>query len=265
MAKRKGSSASRPRARPKVAKGGSEAKGTFEDECDQLEREIIALKGEHAEVEELLRPLIRKEEQLKQSLHKKKRRIEEVKNARRLDKLPLEVWDRILDELESEDLFPLALSCRYFRQKQKELVARTRQGRPESGKPRPALRTTLRLDPEKGQPASADYLWFCINERGSTDVGQEEDYYIWYMAAFHGHLPLLRELLISLETRLDPEFEFFDLLTLDLGENAGEFSICSVSSFYTFSLLTRFSPLRSSRRPTGDVAGAENPAGVRVD
>ena len=190
----------------------------------------------------------------------------EIENAQGLDKLPPEVWEKILDELDGNDLFPLALSCRYFRQKQKELLARTRQGRPESGKPRPALRTTLRLDPEKGQPASADYLWFCINERGSTDVGQEEDYYIWYMAAFHGHLPLLRELLISSETRLDPEFEFFDLLTtLDLGENAGEFSICSVSSFYTFSLLTRFSPLRSSRRPTGDVAGAENPAGVRVD
>ena len=52
MAKRKGSSASRPRARSEVAKGGSEAKGAFEDECDKLEREINALEGEHAEVEE---------------------------------------------------------------------------------------------------------------------------------------------------------------------------------------------------------------------
>ena len=213
MAKRKGSSASRPRARPKVAKGGSEAKGTFEDECDQLEREIIALKGEHAEVEELLRPLIRKEEQLKQSLHKKKRRIEEVKNARRLDKLPLEVWDRILDELESEDLFPLALSCRYFRQKQKELVARTRQSVPVSGKSRLALKTTLHHWPVKDQPASADYLQFCYKEIVSRDYVCYRDKRIRRMTAYRGHLPLLQEL-----------HKPFDELESGIVESAGESS-----------------------------------------
>ena len=67
-------------------------------------------------------------------------RAKEVASFKRLDTLPQELWEKILDELDGNDLFPLALSCRYFRQKQKELLARTRQGRPESGKPRPALK-----------------------------------------------------------------------------------------------------------------------------
>ena len=35
----------------------------------------------------------------------------EVENAQRLDSLPLEVWDKIFDEIDENDLFPLALSC----------------------------------------------------------------------------------------------------------------------------------------------------------
>ena len=81
MAKRKGSSTSRPRARNKVAA-------------------------------------------------KEEREARVVENAQRPDKLPQEVWEKILAELDENDLFPLALSCRYFRQKQKELVERTRQQRP---------------------------------------------------------------------------------------------------------------------------------------
>ena len=47
----------------------------------------------------------------------------EAENAERLDKLPPELWEKILDHLDENDRFPLALSCRFFRQKQKELVA----------------------------------------------------------------------------------------------------------------------------------------------
>ena len=42
----------------------------------------------------------------------------EIENAQGLDKLPPEVWEKILDELDENDLFPLALSCRYFEQMQ---------------------------------------------------------------------------------------------------------------------------------------------------
>jgi len=128
-----------------------------------------------------------------------------------LDKLPLEVWDKILDHLESDDLFPLALSCRYFRQKQKELVARTRQSGRESGKPRRALKTTLHYQPVEGQPASADYVRFCSKEKLSGDAGQKKALYIRCLAAFHGHLPLLQE-------HLKPANELDKLITVGAGE-----------------------------------------------
>ena len=119
----------------------------------------------------------------------------EAENAQRLDKLPPEVWERILDELENDDLFPLALSCKYFRQKQKELVARTRQ----KGKSRLALKTTLHHWPVKDQPASADYLQFCYKEIVSRDYVCYRDKRIRRMTAYRGHLPLLQELLKPLK------------------------------------------------------------------
>merc|ERR1719506_3690055 len=125
MAKRKGSSASSPRASKKATKEGREARV--------------------------------------------------VENAQRLDKLPQEGWEKILDELKENDLFPLALSCRYFRQKQKDLVARTRQHEVERRKPRLALKTTLHSKPVEGQPASADYLRFCSKEH----VGQMRGKYVY--------------------------------------------------------------------------------------
>ena len=124
-------------------------------------------------------------------------RAREVENDQRLGKLPQEVWEKITDNLENDDLFPLALSCRYFRQKQKELVARTRESGPESGKPRPALKTNLRRKLEKRQPASAEYLRFCYKEKGSRHVGQKNAKWIMCLAAYHGHLPLLQELLAA--------------------------------------------------------------------
>ena len=135
----------------------------------------------------------------------------EVGNTRRLDKLPQEMWEKILDNVDENDLFPLALSCRYFRQKQKELVARTRQSGPGSGKPRRALKTTLHEWPVKDQPASAEYLRFCSKEKASNeipnrdiDVEQEEKALrIRVLAALHGHLPLLQELLEP-ANELDP-------------------------------------------------------------
>ena len=65
--------------------------------------------------------------------HSRLKAVEEEREAREvenvqglLDKLPKEVWEKILGNLEDNDLFPLALSCKFFRQKQKELVAQTR-------------------------------------------------------------------------------------------------------------------------------------------
>ena len=135
--------------------------------------------------------------QVQRNLLAARRRLKEVESIRRLDKLPQEVWEKILDNLDENDLFPLALSCRYFRQKQKELVARTRQSVPVSGKSRLALKTTLHHWPVKDQPASADYLQFCYKEIVSRDYVCYRDIRIRIMAAYHGHLPLLQELLAA--------------------------------------------------------------------
>ena len=125
----------------------------------------------------------------------------EVESTKWLDKLPKEVWEKIFDNLDENDLFPLALSCRYFRQKQKELVARTRQKGPGREK---VLKTNLHRKLEEGQPASTEYLRFCSKEKLSGDAGGSKALYIWCLAAFHGHLPLLQELLRPLNT-LNPE------------------------------------------------------------
>ena len=131
----------------------------------------------------------------------------EVENAQLLlDKLPPEVWEKILDDLEENDLFPLALSCRFFRQKQKELLARTRQNGPGSDEVHLALKTNLKQKLDKDQPASAEYLRFCSKEEASMDAGQKRDcrgypvrggrlsWNIHCLAAFHGYLPLLQQL-----------------------------------------------------------------------
>ena len=131
---------------------------------------------------------------------------EEVASIQRLDKLPQELWEKILDHLDENDLFPLALSCRRFRQKQKELVERPKQSGRESGATHLTLQTDLRRKLDDGQPASADYIRFCMKETVSRDVGQEEKAHcIIHLATFHGHLPLLQELLEPLKG-LRPQF-----------------------------------------------------------
>ena len=157
-------------------------------------------------MDQRLREVLREVEHVQQNLATDRKRIEELENAKRLDKLPQEVWKKVLDNLSGSDLFPLALSCRYFRQKQKELVERTRQ----NGKPGLALKTTfLQGNPVKGQLASADYLRFCSKEEvqvpGYTDRYSRDLFCnrIRRLAAFYGHLTLLQELFKPLKT-LDP-------------------------------------------------------------
>ena len=132
--------------------------------------------------------------QVQRNLLAARRRLKEVESIRRLDKLPQEVWEKILDNLDENDLFPLALSCRYFRQKQKELVGRTRQSGPASGKPRLALKTNLRDKFLDSHPASAEYLQFCSKEKVPSKVAPKRAQRIMRLAASHGYLPLLQEL-----------------------------------------------------------------------
>merc|ERR1712010_250459 len=141
-------------------------------------------------------------------------RAKEVASFKRLDTLPQELWEKILDELDGNDLFPLALSCRYFRQKQKELVARTRQSGPENGKPCLALKTDLKRKLDDGPPASVKYLQFCRKEKVPKDDGLNKGRCIRCLAAYHGHLPLLQKLQARLKT-LEPF-----IITTDAGESS---------------------------------------------
>ena len=179
------------------------------DECNQVRCEVRALEGERSrlseekrrleeQLEEQLRPLRREMEQVQRNLLTKRKRIVEVENAKRLDKLPKEVWERIFDELNENDLFPLALSCKYFRQKQVELVARSEQSPRWGGVPPLALRTDLKLKVYgKREPASAGYVQFLSKDRELTPAdrrGSGGGIKIRWLAAFHGYLPLLQEL-----------------------------------------------------------------------
>ena len=226
MAKRKGpSTPSCSRARKKAAKGGRDKKderdarevegGGVEDECDQLRCVVRELERERAKVsaqqreleeqkrrlDEQLRPLRIKEEQVQRKLLPKRARLQEIENARLLDKLPKEVWEKILGEFEDAELFPMALSCRYFRQKQKELLARPRQRELEwFESPSRALATDISRWPQKGHRASAEYLRFIRREKVPRDVGRQKAKHTRRLAAYHGHLPLLQELLDGLKT-----------------------------------------------------------------
>ena len=129
----------------------------------------------------------------------------EVDNTKRLDKLPPEVWEKVLDHLEGNDHFPLALSCRYFRQKQKELGVRTIESKPKSLPfPDHPLKTVLHCPPKVGQPVvSADYLRFCLTETCSGTVPLRDDAVrmglcILSLVAFQGHMSLLQRLVAAL-------------------------------------------------------------------
>ena len=198
----------------------------------------------------------------KAARERRDRDAREVENSQRLlEKLPPEVWEKILDELEENDLFPLALSCRYFRQKQKELVEGTGQSGPGSEKPRLALKTSLQRKFEKleGLPASAEYLRFCYKEK---DIAPYNYHRIVCIMAFHGYLPLLQKLV-----RFQGSSGQWCFTTLGLADFmsmatfAGEFSLQSSLLFpCLFRLLTSFS--RSARRSAGDLAVAKIPEEV---
>ena len=166
---------------------------------------------------------------------KDRREAEEAESTQGLDKLPQELWEKILiDHLDVNDLFPLVLSCRYFRQKVVSLVER--QGEPESGALRLNLQTNLKLKRRNGQPASADYLRFCMKETVSRDVGQEEKAHcIIHLATFHGHLPLLQEL-------VNPAY-LDSRIPMDAGESSS-----SQSLLLLFVALASDSFLSSSQR-----------------
>ena len=86
-------------------------------------------------------------------------------------------------------------------------MARTRQNGPNSGKARLALKTNINRKFEDDQPASVEYLRFCSKE--NVPFNEKAVSQIRCLAAFHGNLPLLQELLES-----PRKLDFFDELLL---------------------------------------------------
>ena len=179
----------------------------LERTLEERERE---LKERERNLEEQLQPLRLEMEQAQRQLLPKSNRLKdvcsarEVENTKHLGRLPPEVWAKVLDSLDENDHFPLALSCRYFRQEQKELVARSRQQGPESGEPRVALRTSLKWQKRKQiQCGTDDYLWFCYKEKISEDVEETKVKCIRRLAAYFGRLSSLRQILDA-EDQLKP-------------------------------------------------------------
>ena len=84
----------------------------------------------------------------------------------------------------------------------------------ESGALRLTLKTNLKRNLLDDQPASADYLRFCSQEKVPKDVRYMRDKTIRRLAALHGYLPLLQELLKSV-----------NMLDREVTEYAGESSL----------------------------------------
>ena len=177
MAKRKGSSTSGPRGRKKVAKEGRAAKTrVVVDEGNQLsslDEKRAEVSEEQQKPEQLERQL--EEEKLRAKVMEQMRNLggeeladlhkylTEVENTQHLDKLPQKVWEKILDNLGENDLFPLALSCRYFRQKQKDLVARKSELR---------MRTVFKMNQgsRSNRSLSSDYIRFAYASALNTPL-----------------------------------------------------------------------------------------------
>ena len=91
---------------------------------------------------------------------------------------------------------------------------------------------------------SADYLRFCSKEEGSGDeFGEKIADYVRRLAAYHGHLPLLQELLKPLETN-DP---LTGLLDYEITRAAGESLRHCLLLPCLFRLLTSLSPFFTVR------------------
>ena len=192
---------------------------------------------------------------------KAERDATEVENAQRLDKLPREVWEKILDLLDENDLLPLALSCRNFRQKQKELVARTKKRWPRGHKFRFALRTKLKQKIKKGQPASLEYLKFCSKDKVAPKTRQQlrpalgknvvrkRAREVRALASFHGHLPLLQEALSGVKGGARVMHELID--------SAGEFFFSLQSRLMASDLFLSFSSSKCAEAKWRSCSGCQ--------
>ena len=111
------------RGRDEMASGAAEptAKRQKMDEADEEEDPLMRRKEELVRLLEEARAKSKDNARAKKELSTLCERLE-AKNDKLLRRLPPELWQKILDEnLHQNDLVALAMTCRFFREKQKDL------------------------------------------------------------------------------------------------------------------------------------------------
>ena len=142
----------------------AEEKATFETKLRAEKRMFMRKWSLEAEpVEKALAEAQGRLDRLREKEEERRHHLSPDENASRLDKLPPELWDKVLDNLDENDLFPLALSCRYFRQKQKDLVARKSELR---------MRTVFKMNQgsRSNRSLSSDYIRFAYASALNTPL-----------------------------------------------------------------------------------------------
>merc|ERR1711959_545518 len=169
--------------------------GTFfatrERESDGKDREEPRAMAKRARLDEEIEAIEAELRRLSEQLSEKRRErasIDTEENEARLGKLPQEVWDKVFDELDRNDLFPLASSCKNFRHKQKELLARKKwEWR--------RMVTGWKVEAIFSLPhQSEEYLrWLFLRSQVLGEKQHREiKEYLTAAAALHGYLPLVK-------------------------------------------------------------------------
>merc|ERR1711934_479497 len=162
-----------------------------ERESDGKYREELRAMAKRARLDREIEAMEAELRRLSEQLNEKRRErasIDTEENEARLGKLPQEVWDKVFDELDRNDLFPLASSCKYFRHKQKELLARKRWEwmRMVTGWSGEEV-----CDLPHQSQAYLKWLFRCSEMLGEKQH-QENKIFLTAAAAHHGYLPLVK-------------------------------------------------------------------------
>merc|ERR1711934_337727 len=162
-----------------------------ERESDGKYREELRAMAKRARLDREIEAMEAELRRLSEQLNGKRRErasIDTEENEARLGKLPQEVWDKVFDELDRNDLFPLASSCKYFRHKQKELLARKRGEwmRMVTGWSGEEV-----CDLPHQSQAYLKWLFRCSEVLGEKQH-RENKIFLTAAAAHHGYLPLVK-------------------------------------------------------------------------
>lgn len=160
----------------------------LEKEVEKLKQRAKSVKGETQDVKKEIT-------RLRKTLALSALSGIEEENEKRLQVLPSDVWSKIFDQLEENDLFPAASTCRFFRKRTNERLDEANKKKKGSLK----IRTNLvrkTYEPGRGpvfKPTSLNYIKWIRAQKGLTQIdAQDRAEVLKVLAALHGHLDFLR-------------------------------------------------------------------------